>query len=619
MTEATETIARDPYAEWLALNAFNLGRRAASPVDSPFVGVRPIGGGVDDALRLYGTIVPAAIANGQAVVLLPGTNAAPWEILTSQTIPSGAVILGTPETVMNVNLVGTTGADTPFTLAPGTLSTPAAMAVDVLAGATSITSPTSVPVGGTIVLSSTTAKQTMRYKVASLTGSGPFTLGLERPVVFSGFTVANGTTIAILTNGSSNVLIDGGGMLVKGVKAGGLADFALGYRCVLRNIIFDATGMVFNAGAGVGVSLAAALENVVERVTVLNPAASYGIGVLTSESTVLDMVRVTGGTGEGIVLAQSVLCTALKSIGDLNALNGAYLSGCTDCVIDGGSYTAATLNGILVDLASAGTKIINLAASYNGGTGVALDSSTSAVVDTFIDNVDAQFNEESFQIITGTLRTKMSNVDGSGCPFGFLCNSELVLDGYTSVSATSTHQEMQFGAASGLVIHARGVRIVNTQPTAIGKNSSALLHLTDVQVTMNATGIAYHDTSLTGVVTLDRFTVDGTAAGTSTGISMSTGETLRLGSNIDVDLCATPLVIASGAFTTRGQVTATSTTPVSVAWPKLKTTDRVTIKVHTLGTVTVNPPEPLIIQTAGVGFTVTSIATDTSVYDYTII
>ncbi len=606
----------------IARLAFRVANNAAG-VGNGFVFVRPINGTSDDWPRLMGSIVPAAIARGQTVVMLPGLAGQVWQCLSTVDVPSGAQIWGTPQTKINVNLAGVTAVDTPFTIFPGTLSSKTAMAVDVLPGATSITSPVTVPVNSIIVLGSTTAAQQMRYKVTSLSGGGPFTLGLDRPVVFSGFTVANGTTIATLASGPANVTIDGRGMLVTGVKAGGLASFTLAYRCVLRNVIFDATGMVFDAGAGDGVALASALENRLERVTVQSLAGTSSVSLATCESCVLEGTRASAGAGDGVLFSQSVQCTARDTIAESNALNGAHLSACTDCVLDGGSYNGnggtGFLSGIDVDVGSAGTKIVNLVAKYNTGDGVFLDSSTTAVVDTFIDNVDAQNNSNSFDVSTGTLRTKLSNCDGSGCPFGMVWVAEGTIDQYTSVSATSTHQEMQLSPSAGLVIHARGIRIVSTQAVAILTTSSGLLHLSDVQVSMNAVGIAYKNQSASGAVTIDRLTVDGTATSGSTGISLTSGATVRLGEAIDVDLCTTPLSIGGSAFTSRGQFTANSTTPVSVAWAKLKTTDRVTTKVHTLGTVTVNPPEPLIIQTAGVGFTATSIATDTSVFDYTIL
>jgi hypothetical protein len=633
MGDEQEHVARDPSAEWMALNAFNLARRGTSSVDEGYVFVRPLGGGVDDWPRLMGTIVAAAIANGQTVVMLPGTAAAPWQCLSTVQVPSGASILGTPETVVNVNLTGVTTADTPFTLAPGTLSLTAATAVDIAAGATAITSPITVPVNSVIVLSTTTGKTTMRYKVLAVTGSGPYTLTLDRPVLFTTFTVANATTISLLTGGSSNVTIDGQGMLVLGVKAGGLADFALAYRASLKNIVFDATGMVFNAGANPGIGFTACFDSKAEDVAVLQAAVTANVVIQTCESFFGTRFRVAadgvGGTSEGILVENSIVCTLRDTVVSGVTSMGCEVNASTDILLEGGTFTkcaplvlATNIGCVHITNGSLRTKLVNLVMSYSRADGLDIDSTIAAPVGTIVVGCSVIGNANNgFYVFPGCLGTQITDVQSTGNADGDLVQADCVIHGYACPGNNAGGigvLQLQNGANTAVEVD--GIELVNTTASgvAIEKTGAGVARISNAHITLTAAGTALKLTS-SGLAQVTNLTVDGAGVGTSTGINLASGTTLRVGANVDVDACATPQTIAGGAFISRAQFTANSTTPVSVAFAALKSTDRITTKVHTLGTVTVNPPEPLIIQTAGVGFTATSITTDTSVYDWTIL
>ncbi len=109
---------------------------------------------------------------------------------------------------------------------------------------------------------------------------------------------------------------------------------------------------------------------------------------------------------------------------------------------------------------------------------------------------------------------------------------------------------------------------------------------------------------LAGVLSLEDFTF--TQAAAATGISVSAGTTLRIGRNVNLSGMTTPLSVAGGGYVSRGVVTLNGTSAVSIAFPDLTAQDTVTLTQLTLGAGGTGVC-PKVVQTAGVGFTVTGL------------
>lgn len=105
-------------------------------------------------------------------------------------------------------------------------------------------------------------------------------------------------------------------------------------------------------------------------------------------------------------------------------------------------------------------------------------------------------------------------------------------------------------------------------------------------------------------------------AGGNVGARVESGATLRLGPGCDFDGCNTALQIAAGAFCSQGVqiVSGGAGAPQDFTFPDAKSTDRLSVRLITIGGAPTPYPVPYTI-TPGTKFTLTFAVGDTSTYE----
>jgi hypothetical protein len=350
-------------------NKIEMAGSASPPGSSGFIFVRPLGGGQDDWPRLMGTILPAAIALGQTVYMLPGLLGEHWLCNTVVTVPNGANILVSSEAVIDGGpALGIGAYDAVFSLANAVTSgalTP--LAVDVLYGQTSITSPVSFPVGTNVFLSAMGAGANlgMQYTVAAVAGAGPFTLTFDRPVIFTGFTVANTASISELITRTENIHIDGQNALITTASSGAIIALEIGYRCTVKNFRLEAV----DGGAPLAInSDTGNFGNVLTGYEILGPMLTTGGSISTNEGTIVEAF-ISQVAGLGFEFITSSDCTFRGKITGCGG-DGLDLSGSTTCTVTGDF--SANAAGIGITAGYYGNLLIDVTAIGNRDSGIAI-------------------------------------------------------------------------------------------------------------------------------------------------------------------------------------------------------------------------------------------------------
>jgi hypothetical protein len=336
-----------------------------------FVYVRPIDGVSDDWPLLMGKVVPSAIARDQTVVMLPGLHGEEWQALSVISVPNGAHIMATRQTVINGNFNAGGYYDAIFTLANYALDTAAPLAVDVAFGATTFTSPTSFPAGEQLFLFEEPGNTGMQYESQGETGSGPWVVTLDRPVQFDRFTVANGATVSLMTTPTENISIDGQGATIKATQAFTFISGGIAHHCHISNFVLDAAGVT---GAVVLLNFdTGGFDNLLENLDFRNGNAIYNFDVSTNERTRMTGITSSGGTGvvSGGEFITSTLCSFEGKCTN-NGGPGLVLGGSSRISVSG-DFSGNVQAGILV-VGGSGNELLAPTCTGNG-IGIQVDSS----------------------------------------------------------------------------------------------------------------------------------------------------------------------------------------------------------------------------------------------------
>lgn len=296
------------------------------------------------------------------------------------------------------------------------------------------------------------------------------------------------------------------------------------------------------------------------------------------------------------------------AVSDTGVIN-ASTHGC-DHVTFAKTTALACVNGHSVLLGSTNTQLV--ATSSEGGTnGISIggNGGDGTVIDgTTIVGGSCRRNATVNLIVgTSTKRTKALALDfGNGAATGALIQGDFDGEQLSSDSGNAT----QLITATGGTIRISKLTAVHTAVVnVIVFNGTTRAELLDSDVTCGAGANA--------VNTLDNLYIAGTKlAGAANGVVYS-GNTTRLGLNNNFDGCTTA-VLASGGTLSQGTVQLNGAVAVNVAWPDLKSTDRVRLTLKTLAGVALSG-DPIVIYTPTVGFSVTGTAGDTSTYEYSVV
>jgi hypothetical protein len=213
------------------------------------------------------------------------------------------------------------------------------------------------------------------------------------------------------------------------------------------------------------------------------------------------------------------------------------------------------------------------------------------------------------------------DIDVSNCPIGLTLNASAVGRVYGTLKVGGqVGIEVLGGTANDLLVDLVS-SAASTTPVYVSGSSTRARVRGHVAFTIAGSVTGSAVTFASGQVAVDNFTADGSGAGTIwTGITTSSGSTLRLGQNVNVSACATPFSIAGycskslGSAAPNNPVAVNGVTAQTVTWPDLKSTERVFLSMHTKG----GTPSalPFVTYTPGTSFSITSYALDTSTYDY---
>lgn len=604
-----------------------LGVQNAAAILQPVGGTWPlstvqhfgvVGDGTADDTAATQTAMNTAAAAGLPLQFATGKTGN-YKITAALTMPSGLEIWGNPDVTLTASALVGWLLQAQYAPGEATRTPNTTLAANTTVGATTV-SLTANTIGGSPVVATTKLLITdanyigQIFTVKSIAGMGPYTVTLDRPIQQA--LLAAGSVVQIVTSQPTDIRIQGNGMKIAGVFSRAL-DIMGATRCYVSDLEIDASQQ--NASNYTVSMDLYGLENTLERVHVDGGGNANVAGCVATESN---------------ERTQIIDCTAANGVIGIAVSNG------IDVEVRNGSATGCTY-GLLVggDVASTGTsvRVRVVGGSYNGNTidGAVVNGSSAfsgwlgAAQDTFFVGTSLCENQHSGLVVdVGTTGTHCIDIDltqnglsGPNQPF-VLIGAGCVINGIRCASADNGGYLIE--TTAGIVI----VRNVEMTVTAAANATiGAYCHggtvsIDGMHLSISA-GAAATDGILidTGTLALQNMHVDGAGAGGGgiSGIVSSAGTTVRLGSGVDVDACTTPLNI--GGYCSKSIVGAANAAPVlangasgvAVAWPNLKTTERVFISLLTKGGT---PAFPDIALNPGTGFTLTSFAGDTSTYHY---
>ncbi len=593
---------------WTVLTASGGGRWL---LQGDTISLAPLGGTADDWPRLFGTGgAAAAMAYKGWIVLRPGT----WYCKSAHSVPNGLQLKGSPGVtiISTMTFTGTQRAvfhRQPVISAPNTT-----LAANNTPGATTLSTVATVAVGTTIRVQILTGLRVRYFSVLAVSGSGPYTLTLDRPCLDQ-FSTGDLVDAADQTK---DIKILGGGM-----KITGTGDRAFELWGALRCHVED-VHVVPDSGSFTDVIASFDLGN---RLSFWNRCSADGGGISTDgfaieggeHSAIIDCYvrrlktdtagaayHVSNANGCSIVRCHATDCNFGAFIGT----QGDNLGGLDNSVI-GGSYYG-NIRGVSVGHGKR-THIIGVSSCNNSLYGIEVTQSQIAL-DTLISNCFASNNTQAgFNVEAGNKRTVISNCSANnngGSSFRILDECDLVnvrADGGTLAMVVS-------GLGASSVVRVRNFEFTSTSTWAgvqVTGSSAGRVMLDGGKLTTTGTGsIGVQHLSANVVVLSD---VEGSGGSGSYGYAGVSGATLRRHGRVDFSGYPTAISIDAAGYSNIGTVTLNGASAVDYNFADIKATDPVRLTRKTAGGTP--GPSPTFVVTAGTKVAVTGTSGDTSVYE----
>jgi hypothetical protein len=564
-------------------------------------------------------ITDDSVAFQQAVNALAGTGIALF-------IPAGTYVFANPVTVpSNIHILIDEGA----VIAPnlgitGTLTNAAFVALPVISGTSTTLNGTPTLGGSSLTITSATGftqgskfqitraglpSVVYTYVVETISGT---TVTTDHPLLIAW---QSGDSVELLSSGPTNIVIEGKGSIVGTadtfvyIKAGTdcqvndlvmqptaastyLLAFVEGFRNRSERVRVEASG---NGSTGTnpqpaGILLQAEHGSIVAQCAVKNFAtsASESCGVLMLDAAECEFQspQISGcviGIGFSAAAGQtSPGCYSWKVIGGSSVDNGTGFA-----VANGSSHGSA----------------VGLDVSYNTGNGAL--NETNCVGNAF---VGCKFNGN----VGNGLISSGDKVQLCGCDVGGnggigieTVNGTIQIYGLTAATANTSGL---FAAGTGTTqANIAGVdAVLGTGFGVLSQGAGCRVNIDGA--TFNAGGTVLEVTS-SSVLTAENVMLTGVA---TTGLSIASGTTARIGDNVHLTAATTP-VSNAGALNRKGTVVANGATGVAVAFPDITADDVVLFTLQTSGGTVGHPTYTI---TAGTGFTFASQASDTSTYEW---
>jgi hypothetical protein len=587
-----------------------------------------VGDGVHDDSAAIQSAIDANAGTGVSVWFPAGVYkiATPIALLNAS---DTSIWMGPGVTLLSTITPGFASVNrTIFYAAQPTTGAATVLSANAVVGSNIIHTVAAPTVGTEIALASAMlGEQIAYYDVVKVTGAGPFTVTLDREVrrpyvigdavqtvtarlhrlIIRGnhakMTGTGDRYIELL--GAKDCLVED---LILDTSIGAISDLACSfdvgsYRCVYRNI--KAQGITPNTPNG---------------------SATHGIALEVAEDCHIEGCEAIGWSFAGFTLLSAVDCIISASHGRENIGNGCVLTadvgeyGCLDCQIMGGDFNSNQASNVVVAAASEGTQMVAVDASYCssvGGAGLLLDATGGALHGTKI--VACKFsNNANVGIINGAtnLDTTLTGVETNGnASAGIITSANMTIDNWTSSGNLGTFPADLYAAGTAQVI-VEGYVLTNNVPN--GNNilvaAAASLFMSGGLTFANGNGATV--AIVNGYLFLEGCKWSGAGVGV-TGVFVNNNGTFDQGSGVDLSHFTTNSVFLNSptAYWNRTLITAAGTgLAQTVPYPKLNADHRIHTDRLTTGGVPTGGG-PLIVKTAGVGWTDTFSAADTSNYE----
>lgn len=574
--------------------------------------------GATDAGPKLQTAFNALAGTGQAAWLPPGI----YKIATLVNLPSNLIIWGDPNTLIEAS--GIAGWMWQAIYTPRVPGATTSLAADISMGALSASLTATIAgtiVAGVQILITNAAGVGQIYRVVSISGGGPYSAVLDRPVMQP--LLAAGSAVQVVTARPTDIRIYGNGMRMEGT-AWRYLDIMGGLRCLAWDIYVD--GSLQTAGNySISMDLYG-FENEMARIHSDGGGQANVAACVATESNertrLIDCVASNGsasGASAGIMVTNGI-DVEVRGCSATGCIYG--IVNCCDFDSSGKSWRTQIIGGAYSGNQYGG--LIDGGGVYPGGS-----------ADTFSSGTSWAGNQISGLVVgAGAIGTHLVDPDisqnglsGASLAYLALAASTLV-EGVRCNQADNGGQLIVCTAGESTILGAElGVTSANNSTIGVYANGASLVKVRDLHVTVSAAASVQAVVGAycaSGVLDVDGMAMDGAGAsgGAVEGIVSVATTTLRLGGRIAVDGCGIPHAIAGYCSRSLGDaapndpIVANGASAVDVTWPDLQSTDRVVLSLSTKG----GSPSamPLVTYTPGTKFTLTSYTLDTSSYDYVV-
>jgi len=561
-----------------------------------------------------------ALAGIAPVVMLPGNYTAN----SAQLLVDGAHIVGGPGVTITSTMpftgVQTNSVFRAQATASGKTGTLNALAVrgaytlqyNAVAGG--------APVVGEVFAVSTGLSEQI-FRIDAVAGGGPYTLTLDRPITAA---FANGSPVTMLSARPS-IIIEGNGMRVTGT-GDRVVEITTGYQCHVSGVHYDTLG-----GAMGDICFAYDIggqECVFEDCSADGNGAVgtlYGFAIEAGEKCVVRHCTATRLPLIGVVLIDCIDCGIVEcavtgDVGDMGGgafgvgtAGGAAL-GCFNCYLEGNQSQGGVF-GFVITL-SDDCQITDCSFDYAANAGILFNAATSK--GTYFENISTRYCALGCTLTTaGNTNTRFVKWDASNCTTYILstaCDIEVL--NLTAINLASVMGPAILCSGAGTLCRFIGLNYANTSlSNVIQSSSNARIEVSDASINMAANSIALYGSGGGGLFVASNIRTAGSAVATN-GANL-TATTLRRGIGIDFSSTAVQVVLGGAGFYSVGQIVSGGAGAAqAVAWPYLNAQDNVTVeRIVNAGAPGIMP---LIVYTAGVGFTLTFAGGDTSTYQWSI-
>lgn len=528
---------------------------SSSVVDVHSFGVVGDGVTVEDAA--FQKAVNAVAGSGKSLLVSAGT----YLIHTTISVPSNTTIVGAPGAVIVGNLTSGAGSTKATFLATWTANgVNSTLAANNVVGAKTISSNASYAAGQQFVLQSAShVFQEAMYTVRSVSGIGPYTLTLDRPVLLQFAT--NDAITGLGTSIPKNVHLIGNGLLMTGTP-NRHAEFAGCYQCSIEGVRADtslgaATGGDYWFSFDVG-----GVENIFRdmHLDIGGASSEYGLALESNERSRIVESHVLNAGAVGYLLIDDIQCDVIGSSAH-GCATGIQLSGedaVVGCISDriiGGSYSANSSFGVQFSGGTIRSAAIGVSANRNGNTGFYFDGTGSAQTGNRLTNVEGNENVNyGIYLASGSAGSVVNgaHVSNNGS-FGLLVQDDATLSGISAsnslVPAGAGQSSQTTIAASAGNITLSGLFIKDTQNST---NVNVLvtagtldLNNAKILVAPNNYGLETRGSAILRVShTLVKSV--GSPTGENGVQANSSGSTIELGAGVDLTGCANPILAGTG-------------------------------------------------------------------------